>query len=121
MADAVITTSIQNTRAAAMVLDHAERTGLPDPIGVSAGREYDNDVSRNSPNIRFQFKTAEDLQAWATHLGVDVVSHSTLASAYSMRQLAQVWHHNAVAEWMDVTIALPAATEHPARPVGVVP
>ena len=61
------------------------------------------------------------MQAWAWHLGVEVHSKSTIASALSLRSVASVWHHDAVAEWMDVALALTAVTEHPIRGLAVVP
>ena len=121
MTDAILTSSTANTRAAAYVLAHAvDQVGLPDPIGVSTGRGYDNEHSRNGVQVRFQFKDAEDLQAWATHLGVEVVSQSTIASSH-VRRVASVWHHDAVTEWLGVTFAMTAVTERPARTLAVVP
>ncbi|MCR1785357.1 hypothetical protein KVF89_22645 [Nocardioides carbamazepini] len=114
MADPVVTSCIRNVRAAALVLDHAEKAGLPDPMSVAVGREYDNEISRKSPRIRLQFKTADELQAWAQHLDVEVTSVSTIASGFTGR-IASVWHHDAVAEWLDVPLALSAVTEHPIR------
>ncbi|HSV37512.1 MAG TPA: hypothetical protein VLI04_02025 [Nocardioidaceae bacterium] len=119
MSDPVISTCIQNTRAVAFVLDQAEKVGLPDPMSVAIGRGYDNEISRNAPRIRLQFKTAEDLQAWADHLEVEVFSMSTVASSFG--RIASVWHHDTVAEWLDVPVALTAVTEHPVRALAVVP
>ena len=119
MADPILTTSIRNTRAAAMVLDQAEQAGLPDPMSVSVGREYDNEISRNAPQIRLQFSTADDLAAWARHLDVEVTSPTTIATSFG--RVASVWHHDAIAEWMDVALALTALTEHPIRSLAVVP
>lgn len=119
MTDTVISTSTQNTRAALLVLDAAERAGLPDPMAVAVGRGYDNETSRNAPRIRLQFKTAEDLQAWATHLDVEVFSMSTIATGAS-RAIASIWHHDAVTTWMEVPVALTAVTEHPVRGLAVV-
>ncbi|UUW88355.1 hypothetical protein [Pimelobacter simplex] len=121
MADPVITGCIQNTRAAALVLAHAETVGLPDPMSVAVARQYDNEVSRNAPRIRFQFKTADDLQTWADYLGAEVRSLPSYASAFGGKAIASVWHHDAVTEWLDVPLALTAVTEHPIRSLAVVP
>lgn len=121
MADPVLTSCTSNTRAAVLVLDQAEKAGLPDPMSVAVGRGYDNEVSRHTPQIHLQFKTGEDLRAWTDHLGVEVHSKAALASAYSTRSIAPAWHHNAVAEWMDVALALTAVTDAPLRALAVVP
>lgn len=120
MSDPVLTSATSNTRAAVLVLDQAEKAGLPDPMSVAVARGYDNELSRHTPQIRLQFKSGEDLQAWAAHLGVEVHSKSTIASNYTFR-VASVWHHDAIAEWMDVALALTAVTEHPIRGLAVVP
>lgn len=120
MTDAILTSATANTRSAAYVLDQAAQAGLPDPIAVSVGRGYDNELTRNTPRIRLQFKTAEDLQAWADHLEVEVFSMSTIATG-ATRAIASIWHHDAVATWLEVPVALAAVTEHPVRALAVVP
>lgn len=70
----MVTTTIANavtssTRAALLILEHAERTGLPMPWSV-----HTNDADQP---VRLMFDSLPDLTEWALWLGQPIGEHTT--------------------------------------------
>ncbi|KAB2806954.1 hypothetical protein F9L07_28390 [Pimelobacter simplex] len=112
----VLTTATQNVRAAALVLDQAERVGLPDPVSLTATPEYDTDVSRGRAHVELLFTSHAALGEWATHLQAEIVEGP---GSYALP--SRTWHYGATGEWLGVQLSLTAVTRTPApSPAGAV-